>query len=129
VGPKAYNISQPVGLSNTYEYTKEGYYNIGYTLVFEDDAAAGCSGKTFDRMTVLKMERTPNRCVLNAETPKPTMSPTVSAGPTVSSSPTTDAPVDDSGSAGSYCVGGGGGVRRFGLFVVGLVASAGSIFL
>ena len=34
------------------------------------------------------MERTPNSCKLNAETPKPTMSPTVSSRPTMSASPT-----------------------------------------
>ncbi|KAL7533954.1 hypothetical protein ACHAXR_006419, partial [Thalassiosira sp. AJA248-18] len=77
-----YNIGEPAELSNSYQYADEGYYNVGTTIIFEDDAAAGCSGETYERNTVLHMELMPNRCQYDVETPKPTISPTISMGPT-----------------------------------------------
>ena len=87
VGPTAYTIGEPVGLENKYQYTNEGYYQVASTVIFEDDRAAGCSGKTEERETNLKMERTPNRCKWNVQLPAPTGSPTITMGPSVSSSP------------------------------------------
>ena len=121
VGPQAYNITQPYGLSSTYQYTNEGYYLTGYTVEFMDDAAAGCSGRTFERLSVLHMERTPNSCKLNAETPNPTMSPTVSARPTMSASPTSTPT-----SGGSVVMMMNGSV---GVFVLGLVAAVASLIV
>lgn len=88
VGTVAYDIGADYGFGRTQNYTDEGMYMIGYTLVFEDDHAAACSGQTYTKLYPLKMELTPSRCQLPAPTDPPTPSPTVSAGPTVSSSPT-----------------------------------------
>ena len=120
VGPQAYNITQPYGLSSTYQYTNEGYYLTGYTVEFLDNTAAGCSRRTFERLSVLHMERTPNSCELNAETPKPTMSPTVSARPTMSASPTS---IPTSGSAIGMTMM-NGNIR---VLVLGLVAAVASL--
>lgn len=93
IGPTMYNITEPYGLSSTYTYDNEGFYKIGYTLTFNDDSAAGCSGNTYDRFTALHMERTPNSCELNAKTPNPTNMPTLSSSPTITPQPT-DPPVN-----------------------------------
>jgi len=55
---QSYQIGIPIGLSHTFQYEDAGYYNAGYTIYFEDDAAASCSKKTFRKLWVLKMERT-----------------------------------------------------------------------
>lgn len=93
IGPTMYNITEPYGLSSTYTYDNEGFYKIGYTLTFNDDSAAGCSGNTYDRFTALHVERTPNSCELNAKTPNPTNMPTLSSSPTITPQPT-DPPVN-----------------------------------
>ncbi|KAL9181978.1 hypothetical protein ACHAXT_012321 [Thalassiosira profunda] len=116
VGPQLYNISEPVGLSSTYQYEKEGYYPVGYTLVFHDENAAGCSGNTYNSIKTTLMERTPSRCEVGAETPVPTGSPTVSMMPSVSSAPTTN-------EAGRM---GGARILRAGL---GLAGVAGGLLL
>lgn len=69
LGRRSYRIGDPIGLSNTYQYDEAGYYEVGYTLIFEDDAAAGCSGDTFGSTSVLKMERAPDRCDWDVEEP------------------------------------------------------------
>ena len=102
----------------TQTYEDEGYYPVGYTLTFEDDAAAGCSGNTYSTIKWMSLSRTPFACDMDAETPNPTMSPTVSAGPTASSSPTV-APVVEATSGGGGIVG-GVGMHKFSLFFAGL---------
>lgn len=129
VGPQAYNITQPYGLSNTYQYVNEGYYKTGYTVKFEDDAAAACSGRSFGydspdpKSTILRMERTPNSCEWGAETPNPTFSPTISSGPTMSLSPT-NVPVAATMSGGSER-----NCKVVGLFFLGLVGAVGSLLI
>lgn len=115
-------------MSNTYQYVNEGYYKTGYTVKFEDDAAAGCSGRTFGydsptdpKSTILRMERTPNSCEWGAETPNPTFSPTISSGPTTSLSPT-NVPTTTSGGSERNC-------KVFGLFILGLVGAVGSVLI
>eukprot|EP00581_Thalassiosira_minuscula_P018774 CAMPEP_0183715574 /NCGR_PEP_ID=MMETSP0737-20130205/9733_1 /TAXON_ID=385413 /ORGANISM="Thalassiosira miniscula, Strain CCMP1093" /LENGTH=605 /DNA_ID=CAMNT_0025944677 /DNA_START=89 /DNA_END=1903 /DNA_ORIENTATION=+ len=68
-GSQPYVIGEAIGLSHTYPFENEGHYDVGYTLTFEDDAASGCSGKTFHKIIPLTMERTPlsNRCVWEDE--------------------------------------------------------------
>eukprot|EP00579_Thalassiosira_antarctica_P021504 CAMPEP_0201972330 /NCGR_PEP_ID=MMETSP0904-20121228/41280_1 /ASSEMBLY_ACC=CAM_ASM_000553 /TAXON_ID=420261 /ORGANISM="Thalassiosira antarctica, Strain CCMP982" /LENGTH=214 /DNA_ID=CAMNT_0048522123 /DNA_START=46 /DNA_END=691 /DNA_ORIENTATION=- len=128
---KPYKIGDPFGLSNTFEYTNEGYYEAGYSIIFDDDAAAGCSKKNIRIIESFK-DGTDAECgEWGAVTPKPTMTPSVSMGPTVSFSPTNALVVNiDGGNGvgdGSNGVDEGVVVCRFGLVVVGLAAAVGSL--
>ena len=115
---KEWKIGDLNKVTGTYQYQNEGYYSVGTTLIFHDDRASACSGKTYPTSTLIQLQRTPNMCKWNAETPPPTVSPTMSMGPTISMAPVTAAEA----AGGSY-IGSIGG--RFGIFAVGLVSALG----
>lgn len=129
----SYNISHKaapdvVALSNTFEYSAEGFYPAGYSVSFDDDAANGCSGKTFGSIKTLKMERTPSVCKWDAETPSPTGRPTASMWPTTTPRPTgslaevgSPGAGDDSGGAVTF--------PSFGLLTAGAVSAMGFFLL
>ncbi|KAL7542502.1 hypothetical protein ACHAWF_007195 [Thalassiosira exigua] len=67
VGPSLYHIGDPISLTRTFHYEDDGFYDVGYTLTFEDNAAAECYGKTFRQEKVLTME--PFECDWGSKSP------------------------------------------------------------
>lgn len=66
VGPLPYAIGTTHEVESTYRYANPGYYDVGTTLVFdgiyEDDAAAACSGKRFPTSSKLLVQSAPANC-------------------------------------------------------------------
>lgn len=76
LGTRAYGIGVDHGLEATHNFTDEGTYMIGYTVVFEDDrSSAACSGQTFTRLEPLKLHRTPPSCQMGDVAPSPLVVP------------------------------------------------------
>jgi len=98
---QSYQIGVPIGLSHTFQYEDiTGYYNAGYTVYFEDAAAASCSKKTFRKLWVLKMERTSTnrRCEwidVDDETTQEVTTTTTPANNDVEATTTTTMPTDN----------------------------------
>jgi len=87
----------PVSLEYTHTFVEDGQYNVGYSIIFDDDDVTGaCAGKTFTSMSLLRMDQAPNRCiVLSPPVPSPTAPtanfiPTGPVAPTMSPAPSTN---------------------------------------
>ncbi|KAL7499543.1 hypothetical protein ACHAWT_009079 [Skeletonema menzelii] len=73
-------------ISDTYFFDSNGFYTTGFSLIF-GDGAAGCSGKTIQKLDTLEMA---SSCDFGGESPPPTPPPTTLETPEPTPVPSQD---------------------------------------